>query len=48
VTTFDDEAAAVEFTGGDRERSVVPDAARGLLKRFDEQSRHYGPIIESR
>ena len=48
VMTFDDEAAIVEFTGGDPEQSVVPDAARGVLKRFDEHSRHYEPIIESR
>ena len=39
--TFDDLAAVAAFTGGDPSGSVVPTAARELLARFDEHSRHY-------
>ncbi len=41
VMTFDDWAAVAAFTGGDPSASVVPPAARRLLSRFDEHSRHY-------
>ena len=39
--TFEDYAAIRAFTGRDESVSVVPDAARALLDRHDEQSRHY-------
>lgn len=39
--SFDDLGAVAEFTGGDPAGSVVPEAARELLSRFDERSRHY-------
>lgn len=38
---FSDLDAVAEFTGGDPRRSVVPPAARRVLSRFDEHSRHY-------
>jgi hypothetical protein len=38
---FADHEAVVAFAGGDGSESVVPDAARTLLARFDEHSRHY-------
>lgn len=41
VMTFDDWTAVEEFAGGDGRASVVPDAARKLLKRFDLHSAHY-------
>jgi antibiotic biosynthesis monooxygenase (ABM) superfamily enzyme len=41
VMAFDDESAVAEFTGGDPQRSVVPDTARRVLARFDEHSQHY-------
>lgn len=41
VLSFTSLDAAAEFTGGDPARSVVPDAARALLARFDEHSLHY-------
>jgi hypothetical protein len=41
VMTFDDLAAITAFTGGDPSGSVVPDAARQLLSRFDDHSQHY-------
>lgn len=39
--TFDDMGAVAAFTGGDPSVSVVPDAARRLLSRFDHHSQHY-------
>ena len=39
--TFDDLTAVATFTGGDPSVSVVPEAARRLLTRFDEHSQHY-------
>lgn len=45
VMSFDGPGAVAEFTGGDPERSVVPEAARRLLVRFDEHSRHYGLVV---
>ena len=40
VMTVADWAAVAAFTGGDPSASVVPPAARRLLARFDEHSRH--------
>lgn len=49
VMTFTDVAAVSAFTGGDPGISVVPPAARRLLTRFDQRSRHYlgGAVFES-
>lgn len=41
VMRFESLAAVVEFAGEDHERAHVPAAARALLARFDERSRHY-------
>jgi len=41
IMTFPDWAAVEAFAGPDRQAAVVPLAARRLLKRFDQQSRHY-------
>jgi heme-degrading monooxygenase HmoA len=41
VMWFDSLDAVQEFAGEDYEVAVVPPAARTLLSRFDERSRHY-------
>jgi heme-degrading monooxygenase HmoA len=41
VMWFDSLDAVRAFAGEDHEASVVPPAARALLARFDERSRHY-------
>ncbi len=41
VMWFDSWEAVREFAGADYERAYVPAAARALLARFDERSRHY-------
>ncbi len=41
VMRFTDRAAVVAFAGEDHEVAVVPPAARALLSRFDQRSRHY-------
>jgi antibiotic biosynthesis monooxygenase (ABM) superfamily enzyme len=38
---FDRAEAVQVFAGADRERAVVPPAAKALLSRFDERSTHY-------
>jgi hypothetical protein len=48
VMAFDDESAVSEFTGGDPKQSIVPAAAREVLKRFDDHSQHYDRVIEPR
>jgi hypothetical protein len=45
VMTFDDWDAVQQFAGGDGRGSVVPPAARGLLARYDEHSRHYEDVL---
>lgn len=47
VMVFEDMRAVAEFTGGDPEDSVVPEAARKLLSRFDEHSQHYDLAIHA-
>lgn len=44
VMVFDGWDAIVAFAGGDGTPSVVPDAARALLSRFDDHSRHYRTV----
>ncbi len=41
ITSFDDWPAVEAFAGPGGTTSVVPDAARRVLARFDEHSRHY-------
>ena len=42
VMTFDALQNVIDFQGDDYEQSYVPDAARKVLKRWDESSAHYG------
>ncbi len=46
ITLWDSLEAVREFAGDDYEAAVVPAAARQLLSRFDERSRHYEMVIE--
>ncbi len=41
IMWFDSLDAVKEFAGEDYERAYVPPAAREVLARFDERSRHY-------
>lgn len=41
IMEFDSLASIKQFAGDDHELAVVPNAARRLLKRFDERSQHY-------
>ena len=41
VMTFDSLEAVKNFQGEDYAQAYVPDAARKVLKRFDERSQHY-------
>ena len=41
VMTFDALQNVLDFQGDDYEQSYVPDAARKVLKRWDESSAHY-------
>ncbi|MDH3195767.1 MAG: antibiotic biosynthesis monooxygenase [Hyphomicrobiales bacterium] len=47
IMRFDTLDAVKAFVGEDYEKSYVPDAARQVLKRFDERSQHY-ELRESR
>jgi heme-degrading monooxygenase HmoA len=46
ITLWDSLDAVRAFAGDDYEVAVVPPAARQLLSRFDECSRHYETVIE--
>ena len=41
IMTFDSLQNVVEFHGDDYERSYVPDAAKKILKRWDQTSAHF-------
>ena len=41
IMTFDSLASVVDFKGADYEVSYVPDAAREVLKRWDERAAHF-------
>lgn len=41
VMTFDSLRNVIDFQGEDYERCYVPDAARAVLKRWEETSAHY-------
>ena len=47
IMEFDDVDAVKAFVGEDYEGCYVPDAARKVLKRFDERSQHYD-LLEAR
>jgi hypothetical protein len=47
IMEFDDLAAIKALAGEDHERAYVPQAARAVLKRFDERVRHY-ELLEAR
>lgn len=47
IMEFDDIDAVKAFVGEDYEASYVPDAARKVLKRFDQRSQHY-ELLEAR
>jgi heme-degrading monooxygenase HmoA len=46
ITLWDSLDAVRAFAGDDYEVAVVPPAARELLARFDERSRHYETVLE--
>jgi heme-degrading monooxygenase HmoA len=46
LTLWESLDAVRGFAGADYELAVVPDAARGVLERFDERSAHY-EVVES-
>jgi heme-degrading monooxygenase HmoA len=46
ITLWDSLDAVQAFAGDDYELAVVPPAARRLLSRFDERSRHYEAVID--
>lgn len=41
IMTFDSLQSVIDFQGEDYARSYVPDAARAVLKRWDETASHY-------
>ncbi|MDX1407965.1 MAG: hypothetical protein R3330_07520 [Saprospiraceae bacterium] len=47
IMRFDTLADVIAFAGDDYEQAFVPPAARSLLKRFDQRSRHYEMRIRS-
>lgn len=47
IMTFDSLENVIDFMGEDYARSYVPDAARRVLKRFDDLSEHF-EVRESR
>ena len=47
IMTFDSLDNVIAFQGEDYDRAYVPDAARKVLKRWDERSAHY-EVVETR
>lgn len=47
IMTFDSLQNVIDFQGEDYKRCYVPDAARAILSRWDEESAHY-ETVESR
>ncbi len=47
IMTFDSIRNVIDFQGADYRRCYVPDAARELLKRWDQTSEHY-EVMETR
>jgi antibiotic biosynthesis monooxygenase (ABM) superfamily enzyme len=47
IMTFDSLQSVIAFQGEDYARSYVPDAARKVLKRWDETAAHY-EVMETR
>jgi antibiotic biosynthesis monooxygenase (ABM) superfamily enzyme len=44
IMTFDSLQNVIDFQGEDYKKSYVPDAARKVLKRWDQESSHYETI----
>jgi antibiotic biosynthesis monooxygenase (ABM) superfamily enzyme len=44
IMTFDSLQSVIDFQGEDYARSYVPDAARAVLKRWDQVAAHYETI----
>lgn len=47
IFRFDDLASIREMAGPDAEKAFVPDAARKVLKRFEDRARHFDSRVIS-
>jgi len=47
IMTFESLQNVIDFRGPDFQKSYVPDAARNVLKRWDQEATHY-ELIETR
>lgn len=47
IMTFDSLQNVIDFQGQDYEKAYVPDAARQVLRRWDDTSAHY-EVVETR
>ncbi len=47
IMTFESLQNVIDFQGEEYQKSYVPEAARKVLKRWDQESRHY-ELIETR
>lgn len=47
IMTFESLQNVIDFQGEDYQKSYVPDAARNVLKRWDQESLHY-TLVETR
>jgi heme-degrading monooxygenase HmoA len=47
IMRFDNLQAVKNFAGEEYEQAIVPEAARKVLKRFDETSQHYEIIVDA-
>ena len=48
IMTFDSLQNVIDFQGEDYARAYVPDAAKKVLKRWDERSAHYESVVEAK
>jgi len=47
IMTFESLQNVIDFQGADYQKSYVPDAARNILKRWDQEAMHY-ELLETR
>jgi len=47
IMTFESLQNVIDFQGADYQKSYVPDAARNVLKRWDQEAMHY-ELLETR
>lgn len=47
IMTFESLQSLIDFQGEDYQKSYVPDAARNVLKRWDQEALHY-TLVETR